>query len=347
MTATPGRGVTRRLLALGGAAVSLAACAGAPGRAAESASPDPFLVDLDREPDEIISLWPAGPPGGIPASLNEHYVHRENPFGLVDSAAHEVTRPTLSLFRAARRSAGSILILPGGGYGWVVVEKEGFEGARYFSRGEADVYVLKYRLPHQGWAAGADAPLQDAQRAVRLIRARSTGPVVAMGFSAGGHLAGLLCERSGVETYEPLDVADQASAGPDLGVLVYPVVRMTGPHVHAGSRDRLLGLQPDSARAEAYDLSHAPPAATPPLFVMHALDDLAVPVENSLDLTLACRRAGTPCVLHTFEKGGHGFGLRGIAGTPLAAWPGLVEDWAAARGFRFGLPDAGRQRSRP
>lgn len=332
-------GPTRRAMMLAGPALGLAACATPAGLAPEGASaPDPLLVDLDRAPDEEIELWPGGAPGGEGVSLTEHYVHRDNPFGLVDRAAHDVTRPTISLFRAARPAKGALLIIPGGGYKWVVVEKEGFEGARYFSRGDIDVYVLKYRLPHQGWAAGPDAPLQDAQRALRVIRSRGQGPVMVMGFSAGGHLAGLLCQRAAASIYAPADGADALSAAPDLGVLVYPVARMTGPHVHAGSRECLLGASPSQALAEAYDLAHAPPAATPPLFILHALDDLAVPVENGLDLAQACRRAGVPCVIHTFDAGGHGFGLRGIAGTPVAAWPSLVADWASARSFRFGLP---------
>lgn len=330
---------TRRAMMMASPAAALAACV-TPAAPIRGRSGDPFLVDLDRAPDEEIVLWPGGAPGGEGVSLREHYVHRDNAFGLVDRAAHEVTRPTLSLFRAARPGGAALLIIPGGGYKWVVVEKEGFEGARYFSRGGVDVYVLKYRLPHQGWAAGPDAPLQDAQRAMRLIRSRNSGPVAAMGFSAGGHLAGLLCQRADAPVYSPFDAADALSAAPDLGVLVYPVARMTGPHVHPGSRDCLLGPNPSPERAQAYDLPHAPPVMTPPLFILHALDDQAVPVENALDLAQGCRRAGVPCVVHTFDAGGHGFGLRGIAQTPLAAWPSLVADWAGARGFRFSLPPA-------
>jgi acetyl esterase/lipase len=331
--------VSRRMLALGGAAIGLAACTVAkPQVSGGASSGDPLLVDLDRQPDEEIVLWPDGAPGIAGVSLNEHYVHRDNPFGLVDRAAHEVTRPSLQLFRSKRASQGALLIIPGGGYGWVVVEKEGYEGARYFSRGHIDVYVLKYRLPHQGWAAGPDAPLQDAQRAMRVIRARTSGKAAVMGFSAGGHLAGLLCQQSGRQTYAAVDAADALSAAPDLSVLVYPVIRMSGAHVHSGSRDRMIGPSPDAGRVAAFDLAAAPPATTPPTFLLHALDDQAVPVENSLDLAQACRRAGVPCVLHTFETGGHGFGLRGITGTPTAAWPQLVADWIKARGFVFGLP---------
>ncbi len=331
--------LTRRTMMIAAPAIGLAACTTAPRRTSEAG--DPFLVDLDRAPDEEIVLWPGGAPGGEGVSLTEHYVHRDNAFGLVDRAAHDVTRPTLSLFRAARPGGAALLIIPGGGYKWVVVEKEGFEGARYFSRGSVDVYVLKYRLPHQGWAAGPDAPLQDAQRAMRIIRSRNSGSVAAMGFSAGGHLAGLLCQRGEASSYASVDAADRRPSTPDLGVLVYPVVRMTGPHVHAGSRDCLLGSNPSPERAQAYDLAHAPPKTTPPLFILHALDDQAVPVENALDLAQACRRAGAPCVVHTFDAGGHGFGLRGIAQTPLAAWPSLVAGWADAREFRFGLPSSG------
>lgn len=331
--------------ALLGAAL-LAGCAGmAQGGGGESGgvtgSADPFLVDPGRGPDEDIPLWPegAGVPGGVPEGLSETLVERDNPFGLLDRAAHDVTRPILSLFRAREPTGKALLIIPGGGYRWVVVDKEGYEGARWFSRRGAHVYVLRYRLPHQGWAAGADAPLQDAQRAVRLIRARAgqdgvdPGKVMVMGFSAGGHLAGSLCARFAASLHAPVDAVDRLDARPDLGALIYPVTRMGGPHVHAGSRTHLIGADASPKREAAYDLTRTVAPDGPPLFLMHALDDAAVPVENSLELAVAARAAGVPAVLHTFDAGGHGFGMRGIAGTPLAAWPGLVMDWAGARGW--------------
>jgi acetyl esterase/lipase len=242
----------RSVLALSGALAACSTPAGAPPPPATG-----LLVDGDRQPDEDIELWPNGAPGGERVTLNEHIVHRQNPFNLVDRAAHEVTRPILSRFNAGTPDGSALLIIPGGGYSWVVIDKEGYEGARWFARRGVTTYVLRYRLPHQGWAAGPDTPLQDAQRAVRIVRARAAQDGVdprrltVMGFSAGGHVAGIVAARFGARVYEPIDAADELSAKPDLSALIYPVITMRAPHAHAGSRRNLLGETPTEARIGA------------------------------------------------------------------------------------------------
>lgn len=291
------------------------------------------------EPDEVRDLWPGGPPGPVPDGLVEHVVERDNPFGLPDRAAHNVTRPILAVFRPARANGGAILIIPGGGYGWVVVDKEGHEGARHFAALGFTVYVLRYRLPHQGWQAGRLAPLQDAQRAIRLIRAQA-GPdgidpaaILVMGFSAGGHLAGSLAAHAGMGLHAPVDVIDTLPARPDAVALLYPVVTMQAPFVHQRSRDNRLGPDPSAQEARAASLEETVQADHPPTLLIHAADDRSVPVDHALLLYRALRTAGVPCALHVFERGGHGFGLRGIAGTPLEAWPALVAAWARTHGL--------------
>lgn len=315
-------------------AAPLAACASA-GAGDKSA----LLVDLDRAPDLEIELWPNGAPGGENVALTEHYVERENPFHLPDRAAYDVTRPTLTLFRSPNPDGSAILISPGGGYNYVVVEKEGFEGARYFNRLGATVYVLKYRLPQQGWAAGPDTPLQDAQRAMRVIRARAAedgidpARVTVMGFSAGGHVAGSLATRFSANVYDAVDDADTLSARPDGAALVYPVATMDAAFAHMGSRDNLIGDHPSAALVEKYSLEANPPADAPPVWQLHATDDETVPVENSLFLYRALKDRNIPVAMHIFEKGGHGFGMRGIEGTPLGAWPQLFWRWTKAHGL--------------
>ncbi len=297
-----------------------------------------FLVDAGRAPDFEIELWPGGAPGGEGVQLTEHVVDRENPFGLVDRAAHDVTRPTLSVFRPQKPDGSAILIIPGGGYRWVVIDKEGFEGARWFSRQGATVYVLKHRLPHQGWSAGPDTPLQDAQRAMRLIRSRASADgvdpnrIMVIGFSAGGHVAGSLATRFNETAYAARDAADALSARPDAVTLMYPVITMKQGAAHAGSRANLIGEAPTQARVDKYSLETAPPANTPPTLIIHAADDASVPVENALVMFASLRTAGVPASLHIFESGGHGFGLRGIEDDPRAAWPGLVMDWGRKTG---------------
>ena len=325
--------ISRRSLLMASPALGLGACA--PGRTASrpDAEPGSLLVDLDRGPDLVIPLWPEGAPSGEAVTIEEKIIERDNAFGLRDRAAIDITRPTLSLFRSPSPSGAAILLIPGGGYARVVIDKEGYEGARYFNRFGYDVYVLKYRLPHQGWAAGSETPLQDARQAMRLIRSGAgrgglaTGAVMVMGFSAGGHLAGLLCQRYAHQADAAVDAKDAETARPDAGVLVYPVALMQGPHIHEGSRNRLIGMSPSQAASSAYDLTVSPNPSGPPIFLLHALDDTAVPAENSLRLASALRDAGLSAVLHLFREGGHGFGMRGIDDKPAGRWPALVMDW--------------------
>ncbi|MEL6955380.1 MAG: alpha/beta hydrolase [Pseudomonadota bacterium] len=323
--------ISRRHLFALAAPVVAAGCVSSLQRRGDE--PTRLLVDPDREPDQVIPLWPDGPPGGVPDSLSEAILDRENDFGLRDRAAINITNPTLSVFYPQEPSGEAMLLIPGGGYARVVIDKEGHEGARYFNRKGIMVYVLKYRLPGQGWAAGPDTPLQDAQRAMRLIRARAkadginAGRVMAIGFSAGGHLCGSLCQRFDTRSYAPVDDADEYSARPDQGVLVYPVALMGGDFEHRGSRVNLIGEAPSRAALRTYDLTASPNPEGPPLFLLHTLDDASVPVENALQLAMAARRASVSAVIHTFEDGGHGFGFRGIDEAPVSVWPQLVLDW--------------------
>ncbi len=289
--------------------------------------------------DLIIPLWPAAPPGAPAILPQEHIVYRTNPFGLIDRAAHNVAMPTLSIFTPQQSNGAAILIIPGGGFSWVVVDKEGYEGAKYFTRLGYHVYVLRYRLPHQNWVAGSDTPLQDAQRAIRVIRSRAPqdgidpSRVLVMGFSAGGHVAGSLALKFDQQITTPLDDIDRLSARPDLGVLMYPVVTMTEPFAHSKSRENMIGKTPDLPTIAKYSLEVSPNRQAPPMFILHAGDDNAVPIENAMMLYSALADAQVPASFHAFERGGHGFGLRGIDGTPLQRWPDLVLDWAQSHGF--------------
>ncbi|NHK29007.1 alpha/beta hydrolase [Parvularcula flava] len=322
-----------------GAAGSLAGCASAVPQSATVRRPDTddLLVDPDREPDEIIPLWPDGVPGVGEEAHQNQLVERAGPGEMPNRAYFDIAEPHLAVFRASQPDGSALMIMPGGGYARVVIDKEGYEGARWFSRRGMTVFVLFYRLPGQnggaGWAAGADAPLQDAQRAMRIIRHRSSDfgiapdRIAALGFSAGGHLSGSLATRFDIPVYEPVDAADAQSARPDLSGLAYPVVTMAGPHVHGGSRDNLLGPSPSPEAIETYSVEQAIRPDTPPLFVFHSSDDASVPVENALALYEGARREGVPVDLHVFPTGGHGYGFRISQKQTAAGWPGLFDQW--------------------
>ena len=293
------------------------------------------------DPAETIRLWPGGAPGGERVMITPRVVERSTDPGFHDRFAQYTTDPILTVLRPERPNGASLLLIPGGGYRWAVVDKEGLDCARVFAAAGVTCFVLRYRLPGDGWAAGPDAPLQDAQRALRLVRARAAsdgldpGRVAVLGASAGGHLAGMLTARADA-TYAAADAADAVSFRPDLSILLYPVATMADPHVHAGSRRELLGEAPTAEAIERYSLERMDWRGRPPVFLLHAMDDEAVPVENSLSLLAALKAAGVPAEAHLFQEGGHGFGIRLIEGRPAAVWPELALAWAARLGWLGG-----------
>lgn len=289
------------------------------------------------DPREVVDLWPGPPPGATGLSVVEEIIERDNPAKLRDRIIRHVRRPRFTVFRARGKPRGAFLVLPGGGYRHVVIDKEGFETARWLASEGFTAFVLFYRLPGDGWSAGPDAPLQDAQRALRLLRARAgdwqvdPAQIGVLGFSAGGHLAARTAAGYALRCYGPVDAADGVSARPDLAALMYPVITLEGPAAHAGSRECLLGPEQSQARLREYSAQNMVGPNTPPSFLVHAGDDVAVPLENSLVMYSALRSAGVDADLHVFQQGGHGFGLRGVGNRPLAAWPGLLRDWAMSR----------------
>jgi acetyl esterase/lipase len=312
---------------------------GAGGASAQTAGPasSSALPAGLPEPLETIPLWPKGVPG-IPAKLiAESVVERSTDAQLTDRAMQHVASPRMAVFRPLRPNGAAVLITPGGGYRWVVVDKEGYELGRWLAARGFTAFVLFYRLPGDGWAAGPDVALSDAQRAMRLIRhqAQEYGVeperVAAMGFSAGGHVCADLLTRYDVKTYEPVDAADKLSARPMLAAPIYPVVTMRPPFAHMGSRQELIGGVAD------LEAAHSPEsnvhAHCPPTFLVHAEDDDVVPVENSVLLHNALRAAKVPVEMHLFTNGGHGFGLRKVIGKPAGIWPELFASWAQTQGL--------------
>nr|WP_317892549.1 alpha/beta hydrolase [uncultured Sphingomonas sp.] len=316
---------------------SVMAAAAAGSARAQQATPPARGTSPD--PTEILELWPNGAPG-TPATLPvERIEERSKDPALSDRAVTGTHRPRLVVFRPRKPNGSALMVAPGGGYVRVVLDKEGFEIGRWLAERGWTVFVLFYRLPGDGWAAGPDTPLQDSQRAMRLIRARAQSygirpdRVAAMGFSAGGHVCGDLATRYDAGVYAPVDAADRLSARPDIAAPIYPVQSMRLPVAHGGSRMQLLGANPTPELEAAHSPEDNVRATTPPCFLVHAEDDATVPVENSLALRAALKRAGVPVETHLFTEGGHGFGIRGAAGKPAAIWPELFARWAKTHGF--------------
>jgi acetyl esterase/lipase len=284
---------------------------------------------------QVIPLWPGDAPGLVDTALAERVTERSTDPRKPDRAIDRIRRPRMEVFRPAQPNGAAMLVIPGGGYARVVIDKEGYEIAPILAERGITAFVLFYRLPAEGWRVPADTPLADAQRAMRLIRANAAGygidpaRVGAMGFSAGGHLSADLAVRHARKVYAPVDAADRLDARPALAAPIYPVVSMDPAIAHMGSRTNLIGDAPTPATAAEHSPDRQVGATTPPLFLVHAADDATVPVANSLALHAAARAAGVPVEMHLFEKGGHGFGWGPrTAGLGAHLWPELFLAWA-------------------
>jgi acetyl esterase/lipase len=250
-----------------------------------------------------------------------------------------VAAPEVLVFRPARPDGSALLAIPGGGYRFVSVQNEGLDVAQRFNGWRTTVFVLVYRLPGEGWTNRHLVPLQDAQRAMRLIRARArdfgidAARLGVLGFSAGGHLAADLAVAHDERTYAPVDAADRQSARPAYLGLVYPVTTLRSRGPNSGSMDGLLGSSPPATQIDTRSPVLRVARETPPAFLVHSTDDPVVPLENSLEWIAASRRAGVPVEAHLFTEGGHGYGVQMMApDLPAARWPELFHAWLRKHG---------------
>lgn len=307
--------------------------------AARKAEAAPVQPNQMPDPTEILTLWPNGAPGGEGVTVAEEILERGDPKGVRDRAMAHTRKPTLAVFRPKKANGAAVMLIPGGGYQRVVLDKEGYEMGRWLSDRGYTCFVLFYRMPADGWTAGGDAPLQDAQRGIRLVRSKAAemgfapDRVAITGFSAGGHLAANLTVRYDAQTYAPVDAADQLPTKPNLSALVYPVISLDPAIAHAGSRNSLLTRDASPERALQLSPEKQVRDGLSPVFLLHAVDDKTVPVENTLVMFAALKARAIPTEMHVFEEGGHGFGLRGTPGKPVAAWPGLFETFAKRHGI--------------
>ncbi len=304
--------------------------------AAAQAAAQPAIspLDTDRLPDskEVVKLWPGKAPGDFGTPRTLHIVERsQEPTNYHDRAVTGISAPDITVYRPARTNGAALLLMPGGGYDHVTTDKEGADVAREFNKAGITCFVLRYRLPPEGWESSMNVPLQDGQRAMRLIRARARDFGVdparlgVMGFSAGGHLAATMATwGSSAMVYEPVDATDTLNCRPDFAGLIYAGVMMGGRNIEPSPTPELI-----ETRAPLHHVA----ATMPPCFLAQNIDDPQVPVGNLVLFFEALRKQAVPCELHLFEKGGHGFGIRGAIGLTTAAWTSLFLAWGKSHGF--------------
>ncbi|WP_046375208.1 alpha/beta hydrolase [Spirosoma radiotolerans] len=277
---------------------------------------------------EIIKLWPdeAIPNAIVGTQITEKSETDANDILRISN----VSVPTLTVYLPPKGKATgtAVMICPGGGYGILAASHEGSDVARWFNDMGVAAFVLKYRLPNPAIMTNQqEVPLLDAMQGLTLIRKGAarygidSNKIGVMGFSAGGHLASTLATH-----YNKGPKASE-QAKPNFTILLYPVITF-GEKAHAGSRNNLLGKLASSPEMVAYYSNELQVTAqTPPTFLVHAEDDKAVPVENSIDFYLACLKSGVPAEMHLYPSGGHGFGLRTAKFGSLNAWPDACKAW--------------------
>lgn len=287
----------------------------------------------NAEADELI-LWPDTPPGTHATSVVPHIEQTAD--GRLIS---HIMQPVLHCFRPAQANGTACLVIPGGGYTKLVFDKEGTELARWLTRHGISAYVLQHRLPCEGHHNGHLVPMQDAQRALRLIRSQAashglrTDRIGVLGASSGAHLAASLACTFATNAYPASDAIDTLSARPDFFAGLY------GPYTgnrffNPFSPEQLFFPEAEKNRLYAQFRTHELVSAqTPPSFLVMADDDQQVNPENTTALYLALKRAKVPAELHLYHDGKHGFALTRQAPTCVATWPEQCLQWLATRGF--------------
>ncbi len=264
------------------------------------------------------ALWPNGAPGGPAKSELEldTTTAKENLIaGKPVIRLGDVSSPTLTLYSAQGKNTGAaVVVFPGGGYHILAIDLEGTEVCDWLNSAGITCVLLKYRVPNSGPYPNSSAALQDAQRALGIVRAHAAEwhidphRIGVLGFSAGAHLAAALSTHFAQRLYDPVDAADQLSCRPDFAVIVYPG--------YLALAEQNFAANPDIQVTER----------TPPSFIVQAEDDLVAHVENATLYFLALKKANVPAELHIYAQGGHGYGLR-RTNLPVTAWPQLAETW--------------------
>ena len=283
-----------------------------------------LLTPIARAASEppVVEVWP----GKVPDQTRESGTEKSQEKGKVTRIS-DVSKPTLTIFAAPKdkNTGAAVVICPGGGYSILAWDLEGTEVAEWLNSIGVTGIILKYRVPEHLKQVEHFPPLEDAQRAMSVVRSRATewgidpNRIGMLGFSAGGNLTALACTQYDHRSYESIDDVDRVSCRPDFGVLVYPAWL-----VQEG-KDELKPEFPVTSQ-------------TPQMFLVHAGDD-GITAANCAVIYLALKKAHVPAELHVYSKGGHGFGLRPTT-RPASTWPARCEAWMRTQGLLQEPPQA-------
>jgi acetyl esterase/lipase len=279
-------------------------------------------VAIPAASPKVEPVWPKGAPGAV--------------------GTEEVDRPSLTIYLPPvdKANGTAVVVCPGGGYGHLAVGHEGQEIAGWLTGQGVTAFVLRYRIAPR---YRHPAPLQDAQRALRTVRARAAEwkvdpkRVGIWGFSAGGHLASTAGTHFDDGKPNAADPIERVSCRPDFLILSYPVITLKPPYTHMGSRRNLLGDRASEDLVNSLCNDQQVTAKTPPTFLFHTDEDTAVAPENSILFYLALRKHKVPAELHLYEKGRHGVGLAS-KDPVLTTWKERLADWMKGRGLLGRMP---------
>ena len=269
-----------------------------------------------------LKLWPDRPPGNEPELPPERDTSKDSDGKVAGQRLirlGNVSSPSITVFPAPadKANGAAVMVCPGGGYTILAWDLEGTEVCERLNSMGITGVLLKYRVPKRPNQEKHAAPLQDAQRAMGLIRQHAADwhvdpkRVGVLGFSAGGHLAAVLSNQSSERTYPKLDAADELPARPDFSILIYPAYL-------ASEKD------PSRVSPELTITTNSPQA-----FITITEDD-PVHVEYALTYATALKKEKVPFELHVYPTGGHGYGLRKTS-EPVTKWPDRLQDWFLAR----------------
>lgn len=293
-----------------------------------------LMCTANLNAQEIVKLYPGVIPGSKPTPADFKETAPVGDDGIVRIS--KVSEPTLTVFLPSKEKAtgAAVIICPGGGYGILAINHEGYNVAKRFNEIGVAAFVLKYRLPNDAIMVDKSfGPLMDAEQAIYLVRGQAKkwnidpAKIGIMGFSAGGHLASTLTVH-----YDDVKIAnkEKLSLRPDFSILIYPVISFI-ESPHTGSANNLAGANATQAQKEYFSNEKHVTSQTPPTFLVHANDDNGVPVQNSIIFNQALVANKVKAEMHLYQGGGHGFGLNNK--TTSDDWFERLTNWMKSNKF--------------